>query len=135
MMYGIKANVDHMLMDMQSQKFPLKLKTKEGKEESVYVQGSVRLLPLGIYEYVFPKESLDLVLNTLNFDNRAYPQYKHINKFLAILRKILKLKKNKKTETDQAFLWFKEWVSVIPIGIREDVDMIDPYNGSTHEAL
>jgi len=109
MLYGIKQAVDHLLMDMQAQKFLLK--TSKGDH---WVQGSLRLLPFGIYEYVFPKESKDLVLTTLNFNNPSYPQYKQIRPILSMIRKALKIKRTPKFDDKHKLLWTKDHVSIIP---------------------
>ena len=136
--YGIKQSMDHLFMDMQAQKFLMPM--YKGKEKGqIYVQGSLRLLPFGVYEYVFPKEHKDAVLTTLGFDKKNYPQYKYKTlPIVSILRKILSCKKIPKFNTDNKYLWVREHVSLIPVGIREDGEILEQkgeYAGFTHEAL
>ncbi len=140
--YGIKEKVDLLLRDMQCQKFQLRV-FKEGEPDKfIWMQGSLRLLPFGIVEYVFPREYLDHVLTTLNCGvvnlNPKYFGLK-LNMILSFLRKFLMAEKIPKTfKTDQALIWIKEHVSIIPIGIRKDANLIEPggdLTGWTHEAI
>ena len=134
--YGIKRCVDLLLNDMSAQKH--RLIVSKGKEkEYVWMQGQVRILPFGIIEYVFPKEDLNRVLTRLNAGN---PINHNISKsIISLLRKTLKLKKvPKKFKEDSYFLWIRDHVSIIPIGIKEDGDLVEPigqYKGWTHEAI
>ena len=67
MIRGIKNQCDLFKMFLQTQMFPWKrtnLKTK--KEEITLVAGALRECPLGIYEYVFPKECLNEVMTMLD---------------------------------------------------------------------
>jgi len=133
--YGSRREVELLLRDMESQKH--KLIMRKGKEEKyIWAQGQVRLLPGGIYEYLFPKESKDIVLSTLRegdedaYDLKLWP--------FAIIRRMLRLKKIPKFNTENKYLWLKDNVSIIPIGIREDGELTEPsgvYKGWTHEAL
>ena len=138
--YGIKHAVDTFIKELECQKFPLKL-TKEGEPDKVlWIQGSVRLLPFGVIEYVFPRESLDVVLKTLDFDVVQYPQHQGIKLQAALLflRKFLFAKPIPKFKTEQHFLWIKDHVSLIPIGIREDGNLTETAGenaGWSHEAI
>jgi len=139
--YGIKEKVDLLLRDMQCQKFQLRC-WKEGQQDrSIWIQGSLRVLPFGVYEYVFPREYLDHVLTTLNFHEVQYPQYQgfKLKTALTFLRKFLMAKKApKEFKRDQSCIWIKEHVAIIPIGIREDGNIVEPAGelvGFTHEAI
>ena len=66
---GIKQSVDHLTMDMQSQKFLFNFKDKKGKHQKIWLQGALR--PIQLWEYVFPKEDADLVLTSLDFDGKS----------------------------------------------------------------
>jgi len=37
----------------------------KGKKRATWIQGQIRDLPFGFKEYVFPKDSLDMVLRTM----------------------------------------------------------------------
>lgn len=137
MVCGRKQSVDHMFMDMQAQKFPL-INTKGDDKKAIYLQGTLRYSILGTWEYVFPRESRDIVMTTLGFNTERYPQHKlDLRKWG--LRKVLKCKPiPKKFDSSQKLLWVTNDVAVIPIGIREDTDLVETdgeFKGYTHEAL
>ena len=45
-----------MLRDMEAQKHQLKMYDEKGDHmKTIWIQGQVRMLPLGVYEYIFPK--------------------------------------------------------------------------------
>ena len=136
--YGERSSVERVLRDMEAQKHLMTM--KKGKEhKGVWIPGQIRELPLGIKEYVFPKESLDIVLRTMgdsgngeygiSFKGLAYP----------FLRKLLKLKPVPKYEKKgETYLWGKAFVSMIVLGIREDSEIVGIFiddKGWTHEAL
>ena len=143
--YGERSGVERLLREMEAQKHPLIMwkGKKRIKYQSVMISGQIRDLPFGIKEYIVPKESLDLVLNTfatatnsttdgkygINFKGMIYP----------LLRKGLKLKKlPKKYKTDKKYTWTQTFISVIVLGTREDNDIVGTYvddKGWTHEAL
>lgn len=137
MPYGKRELVEKLLRDMEAQKHQL-IMTKGEEKRVLWIDGQVRVLPFGLYEYVFPKEDLDLVLRTLvpsaNKDRYSLGEIRN-----KVLRKIVKaeplpdyaLQGNK-------FLWVKENVEVIPIGIRKDSEIVGNAlydDGYTHEAI
>lgn len=140
MPYGKKEDVDRLIRDMSAQKHKLKL-WKVSEDESadkidiqeVWIEGAVRLLPFGVMEYVFPKEDKDVVLTTLNFHKEA--PYNLTNAGLFFIRKALKATTPGKFDTNNHLLWIKNNVSIIPIGIREDVDIKEEDTGYYHEGL
>lgn len=124
--YGIKQAVDHFLMDMQAHKYNLRYHKDKPLhvETAVIVQGALRYAPFGVYEYVFPKESKDLVLTTLNFHNKephGISSWK-----IATLRKMLGCEKIPEFNTNTALPWIRDNVSIIPIGVRYDEDAEEP---------
>lgn len=145
--YGIKSKVDLLLEEMVHQKFQLKIyppvNDNISKEESIWVQGSVRILPFGVIEYIFPKEYADIVMTTLNFQeaNTIYPKHQNIKlkTILLFIRKFLNAEKiPSKINTENSCIWMKADVSIIPIGIRHDGEVIEPTGikaGWRHEAL
>jgi len=132
--YGKKKEVELLISDMEAQKHILKMwKGKEVKK--IWIQGQVRVLPFGIYEYVFPREDLDLVLNTFSANENRYPIPKIA---LVPIKKFLNLKSIPEFKKDKCMLWIREHVNVISLGIREDYNIIDDleeYRGWEHEAL
>jgi len=132
--YGKREEVELLLRDMSAQKHKLIL-SKGDKKKVLWIQGQVRLLPFGVYEYVCPKEDSDVVLNTL-FENGD--RYNLGNFVLSFMRKMIKVKKPKEYKTDRKYLWIKENVNIIPLGIREDVNIVDGHGenkGWEHEAI
>ena len=133
--YGMRSHVERFLRDMEAQK--MKLPIWKGKEKTyIWIDGQVRQLPFGFYEYVFPKENRDLILTTLDFDKKC--PYKLDGLKMKLFRKITSCKKVKKFDNSNKFLWIKDFVSIIPVGEREDGEFTDPkgdYKGWTHEGL
>jgi len=136
--YGIKQAVDHLLMDMQAQKFPMPVYSPDGKEKKeVWIQGALRLAPFGIYEYVFPKEQKDVVLTTLRFNEKIPYNIKPV--YLKMVKNALHIKEPGEFKTDQRLMWIMDNTSIIPLGIREDSVIEEPETSSipkwTHEAV
>ncbi len=136
--YGALTEIDRLEQEMQVQKFMLRMHKDGEKDKGVYINGQIRLLPFGVYEYVFPKEYLGLVLNTL-CNNKEPNRYNVPNFFRAMFRKVLKLKPIPKYQKDQRLIWTTENVSILALGIREDSEIIEPkdmgYKNWIHEAL
>lgn len=135
--YGERGCVERVLREMEAQKHILPM-TKGKKNGTISIGGQIRLLPFGIIEYVFPKESLDMVLRTLGNNVGEYGiNFKR--PIMALLRKGLKLKKVPKYEKEgKVYLWNKAFVNFTILGIREDGEIIGDYpddKGWTHEAL
>lgn len=130
--YGKRSEVELLLRNMEAQKHLLKM-WKDGQEKKIWIEGQVRILPLGVCEYVFPREDVDCVLNTLvDYNDRYGVLTKMIYGFL---KKFYKLKEIPEYKKDNQYLWIKENVNIIPLGIREDCDILDDLNGFTHEAI
>lgn len=134
MPYGKRDLVEKLLRDMESQihKFPL---WNEKKKRKIWLRGAIRTLPFGLHEYIFPREQMDIVLATLlptvNRYNLGWIR-------MAILKKIVRVEKLPPFKTDGKFLWEKEFVNIIPIGIRYDKDIFnkeEPNKGWYHEAI
>ena len=137
--YGERSGVERLLRDMEAQKHLMPM-VKGKKKRSAWIPGQIRELPLGVKEYVFCKESLDMVLRTLNAakDSGSYGvNFKGL--VLRTFRKFLKLKPIPKyEEKGDVYLWGKIFVSIIVLGIREDGEIVGEYiddKGWTHEAL
>lgn len=134
MPYGKIEEVKLLLRDMRSQKHNLPM-YKDDKKQTIYIQSQIRVLPFGLYEYVFPKEDLNLVLSTLSAERNDY----HIPEVaLKFLRKVLKLDKIPEYEKGKSYLWIRDNVGIIPIGIRYDGEIIGDLEhdkGWKHEAI
>jgi len=134
--YGEVDCVNRFYRDLQSQNYILKMENSDGEKKNQYIKGGLRLAPFGVVDYVFPKEYKNEVLTSLGFHNEN--PYKLGKVRLALLRNFLKCKKPGKFETEMQYIWYKENVSLIPLGIREDPDIVGMHEddkGYTHEAL
>ena len=142
--YGVRTEVETLMRDMEAQKHKLKMRDKDGKETFCWVSGAIRELPFGVKEYIFPRENRDCVLNTLMPPMRA--EWKHpigeryiIGWFRKLaLKKIFKTEKMPEWSAESKFLWIKDNVNIIPIGIRNDEEIEEKmggYAGYIHEAL
>ena len=140
--YGMTDWVDKLLRDMKAQKHALRI-YKEGQPDQVlYMESQVRILPFGIYEYIFPKEDLDIVLTSLlegNYNSDDDP-YKNLGKWkITAIRKIIHAEPIPEFKRDKKFLWSKEFTAIIPIGIRYDGEITEPEGsinpGWTHERI
>lgn len=136
--YGIKQAVDHLFMDMQAQKFQLRIYKEGEKDKYIWMQGQLRILPFGICEYVFPKEMKDLVLTSLDCDKIHGSISQKMKMGISTIRKMLNLKEIPEFKKDKSLIWIKEFVSIIPVGMKEDGDIIEsegPNIGWSHEAI
>ena len=136
--YGERNEVERLFSEMECQKFYFKM-TKEGeKDKGVYIRGQVRYLPFGVMEYVFPKEYLGIILNTMCI-NKEPNRYNVPEIVRKMIRTALKLKPIPKFQVEQKMIWTTENVSIMPLGIREDAELVEPkdmgYKGWLHESL
>lgn len=139
MLYGIEDAVNFLKRDMQAQKFLWELKDKKGKvKKKVWVQGSLRLMPFGFYEYIFPKEYADEVLTTLGF-NEPIPyenNYGTLYKWgIKKVKAMLKIREAPKIKDKGKIPWITQGVSIIPLGVKYDEDRYFEEDGFNHEAL
>jgi len=135
--YGTRKEVELLLRDMESQKYFLQM-SKNKKRQKIIIAGDIRLLPFGVYEYIFPKEHLNEVLTTLKCNVDDGDRYSLGKLKLSILRKMIKCDKIPKFNCKKKFPWYIDNVNIIPLGIREDGEITDPEGkckGWTHEAL
>jgi len=103
---------------------------------------NIQLRPVNFYELIFPREQIDIVLNTMSrfSPNEAVGQVASINPLvLAFLRKRLKYDKIPEWDKTKAKYPFPELdVRTYGLGIREDVDcdkLSDWDKGDIYEAL
>jgi len=126
--YGKRSEVELLLRDMEAQKHFMPFKEGGG----TWIQGQVRVLPFGVYEYVFPKEDADAVLHTLDFKSNHYNLSNYLFYFL---RKFIKSEITPNYKKDKHYLWIRDNVNIIPIGIRYDSEIFDDLIKKTHEAI
>lgn len=132
--YGNREWVERLLRQIEGTWFN-QIWTKGKEKKNFLIKANIRVLPLGAYEIIFPREYKNRVLSTLKFDIDRY----RLGFKSALLRKLFKCKKAKFKQV-QPLLWFDEIteqsVNIIPIGIREDIDVEDTKNkGWIHESL
>lgn len=148
--YGIKNFVDFVIEDFNHKYLPLRIYKEGEKDKFILIQTQIRVLPFGIYELVFPKEYLEEILSALKVkpEEEQGEYIARLNKsFMGIkpidyLRKFLKLEPIPKYEEvnhpNFPMPEYKKFVSIIPIGIREDKEIEEPtglYEGWKHEAI
>lgn len=111
---GIKMHVDNFITQLQGKYLPFKY---NGKDSAVQV--AVR--PVQMWEVVFPKEHLDLMLTTcLGPDGKPY--HKRHNKFIAVVRKVLGVKKIPKYDNSSMMICGRDHIDSTGIGIKEDAN-------------
>ena len=140
--YGMKDFVDKLIRDMQAQKHSLRMHKEGQPDQQLFMESQIRYLPFGIYEYIFPKEDLDIVLTSLlegNYNSEDDP-YKGISPWkISFIRKMIHADKVPEFKRDKKFLWMKEHVGIIPIGVRYDGEITEPVGspsaGYTHERI
>lgn len=137
--YGTRLDVELLFRDMEAQKLLMACRKKGEKDKGVYINGQVRVLPFGVVEYVFPREFRDVVVHTMT-DNKAPNRYGKPKFLVGMFRRALKLSSlPKEYKKDQKFLWQIDNVSIMPIGIREDSELVETkegeFKGWTHESI
>lgn len=133
--YGKRSCVELLLREMEAQKHYLPM-WKGKKKKKIWMQAQVRILPGGVIEYVFPKEDMDRVLATMVKSDKL--PYGLSEKWIFLARKMLKFDKIPKFNNKENYVWIKDYVSIIPLGIREDGEIVgikELDRGWTHEAI
>lgn len=150
MPYGIKNFVDFVIEDFNHKYLPLKIYKEGEKDKFVLIQVQIRVLPFGLYELVFPKEFLSEILSALKVksENQQNKYVKRLNKSimgfkpLSLMRKALKLEPipgyKEIPHPNFPVPEYKKYVPIIPIGIREDKEIIEKqgeFKGWSHEGI
>jgi hypothetical protein len=137
--YGMREWVEKLLRDMSAQKHYLRMWKEGEKDRGLYMESQIRILPFGVYEYIFPKEDLDLVLAAVIDSNYSEEKDPYLSKFkIAMVRKMLKAEKIPEFKRDKKFLWMKKYVAIVPIGIKHDGEITEEEGedkGFTHERI
>ena len=144
--YGMREHVEKLLRQMECQKFNMPMHNDKGETRFLLgLECQVRQLPFGIYDFIFPKEYLDLVLATLTrgcHDDYVPDSIKFMGMQFSILPLLQKLTHThdypKEFSTEKVLPWIRDFVNVFVIGIKEDGEItgtgvID--NGWKHEAI
>ena len=133
MVYGMRRWCDLFLDQLSSMMLPLTLHRKNpetGEEEITKTvwECALRVTPLGMYEFIFPKEHEQQILLGLGFNQPGHADFpidKEFNlgiiklKPLEMLKKYLRIEDIPKLdEKNGAYPFSKHFVSVIPIGVR-----------------
>ena len=136
MLFGEHQAVEYFKTEMMGQKFPLRIYKEGKKDQQIFMGGRLSTGPFGVFEYCFPKECMDQVLTSLSFNQTHYPKLGKAR--IAILRTMLGCKKTPEFSEERRLVWFMKDVGIIPIGIREDGELLEPagpYKGWTHEGI
>ena len=145
--YGKRSEVELLFRDMEAQKFLWKM-WRGKKTQYIHTEGQLRILPFGIYEYIFPKEHEAAVLNVLKFNNlgsnygsQGKKKYTDIigKARIALFRKLAGCKPAPKDyDTKERLFWITQNVKIIPLGVRYDAELTEKhgrFKGWTHESL
>lgn len=120
---GLKRQVDRFIETLGSQFCPPAMATPDkndvGAVKGMY-HAELMIRPIQLWEVVFPKESLGLVLTTI-FPAGDLMQHKKHEKFVWGIRKILGVEKiPKEWDSKKKFLIDRSGVETVGIGIKED---------------
>ena len=134
---GWQKDLDEHERWMETRTFPMEIEHPDGKKETITVPGALR--PRRAYTYVFPRENLDRVLNTLGFKddyrNDGMGSKRILPKTFAIIRRLLKLKKlPEPDESKGTFPMVRNNLRLIGLGYKDDIDFVNP-QGIKQEAL
>lgn len=138
--YGEHRWLRYLIEEIEHQTFFLPAINHEtGERRNLAVKGGIRQLPFGVYEIIFPKEALDIVLTTMKANLPEGDRYNIGLWKLALFRRMFKLDKiPTKFKSNEKLHWFFHTLEILPIGIREDREITETegeYKGFTHEAL
>lgn len=131
---GKSDEVEEWARWMSTRHMPLKVKHGDGKESQIMTECQLR--PIQLWGFVFPKENLDVVLNSLKLPSGEISEFKDgepvypIQNKLWALRKLLKAKPIPKPDPNAGVMFMPydriKHINVLGIGIREDGEM-SPY--------
>ena len=126
-----KEEMSAIYLDFQYEKDDGKGGFIPGTSINYRMQIILRETPFGIYEIVFPKQHMDLILTTvLGKKENNLENYKGYGKYILMFRKLLKLKKIPNYDNSKTLIILKNGIDIIPIGIK-----YDPTNADGHENI
>ena len=117
---GEKHFVDRFISELSTRYLATKRRDpKDNKIKDALLQ--LRLSPIQLWDLSYPKEYRDVVHNHLFGETKGMPINKRCNKFIAILRKILGLKKVEDYEkTHKLSMKDAEHIELIAVGVKDD---------------
>lgn len=145
-LYGKYEIVQQLIRDITATKLPIRF-CKEGQPDFNYViDCQLRLLPGGIYDFVFPKEFMEVVLTELNFQDKTRVYDFDFNKSyfgikpMQLIKRFLKIEDAPDfTPSKEHLFWMKEHVTIVPLGVKYDGEITEPatspHPGYTHERI
>lgn len=124
---GIKPEVDDFINQLQGQylDFDIKKKGTFGAKKAGIVKQQLSVRPIQLWEFGFPKEQLDLMCTTM-FGRKAegsklgMPQHKWMNKFVNMIRRMLKLLPIPKYDDKFSLACKPRHMELVGLGIKED---------------
>jgi len=138
---GWDKDLDYMEKWVGQMVLPMEVKDKKGKKQSVGCPCYLR--PFRMYDLIFPREQLDVILNTLKPKSAVslVDGKKGSKKFktqIGFLRKLMKLKKIPKANKLKGMVPLPEDLfknlRIVGLGLKEDIDFTNEA-GVTQEAL
>ena len=114
---GDKDCVAKFANELSAQRMPWTAKDKKGKNVDLIVAATLQ--PIQLWNLGFPKENLDIVLNSLEPQDQSHGI--GVNLPMSMIRKALGAKKMPKCkDKSKVFPIYKKHVQILGIGIRED---------------
>ena len=126
---GMNEQVDKWKKYMETWMMPLPYK-QNGEEKNIWYQGNLK--PIQLWSYTFPRAQKDFVLSTLAFADKT-SNIGWLNKYTYPLRKLLKCEPIGEFKKVDPRYVAKEFVQLLPIGIREDLQDKEFPDGVTRE--
>jgi hypothetical protein len=134
---GKYEEVETFITWLRCQVLPLKIIKGDGSTDQMAMECMVR--PIQLWEFVYPREHHDLVVNSLNLAAKTNPFYYNssynLNPKLFVLRKLLGAKsfEQPKDKINKLMLPYERFknINVLGIGYVEDGDIAE----LTHERI
>jgi len=137
---GKKNEIDEFAKWMETRNLSMPVYKADGTSENMLIECQLR--PVQLWEFVFPKENLDVVLNTLRLPSENPSEFrdgkstfKMFDSKLFALRKMLGAEKIPEPNKDAGVMFMPfdriKNINIMGIGIREDGDISE----ATHERI
>lgn len=115
---GIKNNVDQFITELQGKYFPFKYRNEKGEVKDMLWQFAVR--PVQLWEFAFPEEHKDLILNSLFDGTKGEGQHPWYKKWIWPIRKALHCEPVSDYDKSKKIYIRKDDVEIVSIGIKGD---------------
>jgi hypothetical protein len=130
---GAKHWMNLFEANMQSQPFFISGVGANGEKFQTSMLGMLE--PIQLYRYVLPKEGIGLTMKTLGFDKENLLRQR-FSPQLWMLRKALGLKDFPKLDLPNVKMPVStEYLQIIPVGFKEDVERVMQSTGVSQEAI